>query len=383
MDLLVVFCSTLHCKKALSAYVDLVKEKPGTGMAIMDFSIVAGSENSEEENKKALQHICRTQQIPVYFFGQRHLNDVTQIGLLPEWLVSIMLSQHLDYGWMRNKAYLLAMATGAKALQFFDIDTVPIVDRYPNILKIHWSLLQEPKMAATSGNYLGPRAVTTSMFRNVEAQIGFLRLLKKATTFDVLDPPVIGGALAVNLDFTTIAPFPMLRETTMSDDLLITYLARLLGWETQQSGELVDHQHGGTLDPEKDRKALTFIPRYFTRMMRITALMAALGNDQMRNKLYYRMYGSKNDRALNVNSEQIIRDCEDSLEKFLDDLSELAATDDNQAHLIPIIESLKTQVACVCREITKGVENYMNFLPFWPTITENIRTRGPEWVCVR
>jgi len=191
MELLIVFCSTLSCKEALDAYRGIIQKSPGTGIAIMDFS---GKTEIEAKNKDALKKANQEYSIPAYFWSQSHNDELISslTGTLPRNVISLMDRKVLDYGWMRNRATLLTLAAGAKAIQSFDIDTVPSMHN-TDILQVHQYLLNETKMAVVSGNYLGPRAITTSMFNSVDGQTGFLRLIKQTTGFDVLNPPVVGG----------------------------------------------------------------------------------------------------------------------------------------------------------------------------------------------
>ena len=355
----------------------------------MDFSEARGQKSSEVDNKNALKAIRIAPGIPICFFGQNHLRQLASelTGKIPDDITKLMSEQRLDYGWMRNKAYLMALTIGAKAVQFFDIDTRPIVNsypdmqKYPNILKIHWNILLDTKVAAASGNYFGPRAVTTSMFGKAEVRAGFLRLLKRTTTFDVLDPPVVGGAMAVNLAFAELAPFPLLRETAMSDDLLITYLASLLGWETQQSGELIEHNHGGPLDPEDNRRIIKdFVPGYFARIMRITALMTMLGKEDIRSELRGIILHPKRKVAVNVTNKENTEACEERVRELLNEISRLVAKDTNGDLLLPIVKSLEERVKDVSGEMAQGVQDYLEFVACWPTIVTLAKTHGKDWV---
>lgn len=372
MKLLVVFCSTEPCKDALNAYLPLVQKNPESGLAVMDFSKTMGKD-SEEANRETLRKI-KEKGIPTFFFGQDHIDDLTKRleGQTPQTLTSLMRAKRLDYGWMRDKGYLLALAARAKVVQFFDLDTVPL-EKYWNILDVHSLILQEEKMAAVSGAYYGPRQITTSMFTTPEGQIGFLRLLKEMTTFDILNPPTVGGALAINLSFARKIPFPMLPEVTMSDDMLISFLADLIGWQTQQSGELVDHQHGGKLDM-KTRQGQEWTIRYFKRMMSITALMHILTRNKMKSILRDRIEGIM---AVPTDTPFSIA----KLESFLEKLFKLAEIEGN-TFLTKIITSLKEEnmPAIISDVIVNETVSYLEMISSWPKIVKAVEAFGPKWV---
>lgn len=379
MELLIVFCSTEPCESALEAYSDIVQKEPNTGIAVMDFSRKA---DIELKNEDSLQYIKNRYGIPTYFWRQIHTDELISAlksVSLPVNIISLMGRNDLDYGWMRNKATLLALVAGAEAIQSFDIDTIP-TKYYPDILQVHKHLLHKPIMGVVSGNYLGPRAVTTSMFHSVNDQIGFLGLIKQATGFDVLNPPIVGGAMSINMKFAKIAPFPLLVETTMSDDLFASYLAKLLDFNVQQSSELVEHQHGGKLDPERRPKVgrpdPVWTQRYFKRILRITSLMTCVRDPRVEQELK-KALNHKDYNA--ISSFYGINPCIDAIGNVLARLTSLAT---HQKLLLAAIHDLEKPnvINEIAKETIEGVDNYLEFITYWPVIHEQAMKKGAKWV---
>jgi hypothetical protein len=367
MRMLVTFCTDHPSEKAVLNYSGLAAKQLDCGLALMDFSVVRGKPPSEDLNYHFLQP-AKMQGIKVFFWGHKHLQNM--VNLFPDY-TGTWLSNRLDYGVMRNKAYLLAAAAGAQSLQFFDDDTEPLD---LDILETHSRILHKGNLAAVSGNYDGPRAVTVSMFKEKTNQQAFLELMHQNTGFKIIRPGIVGGALAVDLKFAAQAPFPSLNETTMSDDMLITFLAGLLNQKTVQSHKKVYHRHAS------DRLADSWISGYMARMLRITALMSVLRTDRVKEKLSECLKG--NFRPLDPGdfdpSETLNR-----INGLIQDLDNLARAESNSA-MISIIGRLPVDFPPVklLDQTAEGLRDYFKLLEGWPKMMSQAARLGQKWVQV-
>jgi hypothetical protein len=391
MKLLVTLCSSEPCTEAITAFLPLARSRPNTEMAVMDFSKVMGK-NSELRNQLYLKAAARSG-VPMHFLGSEQLTELKEVLSakdFPEGVLSSLIKsspqKEVDYGWMRNIAYLMAAASGADAIQFFDLDTRPLKN-YADILEVHTQLLTQRGLAAVSGMYLGPNPVTFEMFKSPKSRERFLTLISRYTGFDLLHPPVVGGALAVNRQFFEKYPFPMLPATTLSDDLFLTYLANLLEVKTQQSCQLVEHCH--RFNPEHPcGLSAQWIEGYFPRLLRITALMQILADPTVEQSLVQAING----RAVSYlrGDEQRKKVVVQKEKDFVSDLTFVVKNDQLEKYgcndaesydLIAIVNRLEGEVNRVYEEIDRGVADYLFLLQNWPKVVQCVRSQlSSNWV---
>lgn len=381
-------CTTEPAFEAISAYLPIVKNRIKTnkmlaGIGLLDFSKVMGK-NSEPQNECLLKGVKHD--VPcTYFFYSKHLADLNTAlsGCLPQDLVDNLTKTGsyngiLDYGWMRNMVYLLGIASGADAIQFFDLDTRPLKE-YQNILETHAELLTNSDIVAASGNYFGPKPVVASMFKTKKAQIEFLMSLKKSTGFDTFNPPLVGGAMAVRADFFEKCPLPLLPETTMSDDLLISYLSERFKKKTQQSNELVEHNHAFNPEPRdfENPNVYTWIQNYFKRLRRIVALMDIFSELTIKNSIS--TGGVCKVPTYGIDDSQLLERMNTTVNNFVTELIKIAESEGNDT-LVKLIGADESVSATICDEIYQGVNKYFELLHHWPTIIAEVKKRGPSWV---